>query len=115
MGMTVEEYRKRMMDAFHNADCEELIALVVSPTEKEFRHLEWLLKTHYKTPKKKQYETRLKADKVAMLTDLQLEIEEEAWIQSYKSNYEKEEEAHTISNMIQSRIDKLKENKNESV
>lgn len=46
--MTVEQYRRRMMDAFHNADCDELIALVVLPKEKEFEHLEWLLKTHYK-------------------------------------------------------------------
>lgn len=46
----VEQYRNRMIEAFHNADCESLIALVVQPTEKEFEHLEWLLKTHYKTP-----------------------------------------------------------------
>lgn len=46
--MTVEEYRNRMIEAFHNADCDELIALVVQPKEKEFEHLEWLLKTHYK-------------------------------------------------------------------
>ena len=53
--MTVEEYRKRMMDAFHNADCDELIALVVLPSEKEFEHLEWLLEKHYKAkPEQKQ-------------------------------------------------------------
>ena len=46
--MTVEEYRQRMIQAFHNADCDELIALVCLPTEKEFEHLEWLLKTFYK-------------------------------------------------------------------
>lgn len=46
--MTAEEYRQRMMQAFHNADCGELIALCVLPTEKEFEHLEWLLKNHYK-------------------------------------------------------------------
>ena len=46
--MPTEEYRLRMIRAFHNADCDELIALVVIPTEKEFEHLEWLLKTHYK-------------------------------------------------------------------
>lgn len=56
-GMTVEEYRQRMMDAFHNADCSELIALVVLPTEKEFEHLEWLLEKHYKAkPEPKQGE-----------------------------------------------------------
>ena len=54
-GMTVEEYRQRMMDAFHNADCGELIALVVLPSEKEFEHLEWLLEKHYKAkPEQKQ-------------------------------------------------------------
>lgn len=46
--MTAEEYRQRMIQAFHNADCGELVALVVLPTEKEFEHLEWLLEKHYK-------------------------------------------------------------------
>ena len=46
--MTAEEYRQRMIQAFQNADCGELIALVVLPTEKEFEHLEWLLEKHYK-------------------------------------------------------------------
>ena len=49
--MSVEQYRQRMIEAFHNADCDELIALVALPTEKEFKHLEWLLKTHYKEKK----------------------------------------------------------------
>ena len=46
--MSVEEYRQRMIEAFHNADCDWMIALVVQPTEKEFEYLEWLLKTNYK-------------------------------------------------------------------
>lgn len=46
--MTAEEYRQRMIQAFHNADCGELIAVCVLPTEKEFEYLEWLLKNHYK-------------------------------------------------------------------
>ena len=46
--MTAEEYRQRMIQAFHNQHCDELIALVVLPTEKEFEHLEWLLEKHYK-------------------------------------------------------------------
>ena len=46
--MTAEEYRQRMIQAFHNADTDELIAVCVLPTEKEFEHLEWLLKNHYK-------------------------------------------------------------------
>ena len=45
--MTAEEYRQRMIQAFHNADTDELIAVCVLPTEKEFKHLEWLLKNHY--------------------------------------------------------------------
>lgn len=46
--MTAEEYRQRVIRAFHNSDCDELIAVCVLPTEKEFEHLEWLLKNHYK-------------------------------------------------------------------
>lgn len=46
--MTAEEYRQRMIQAFHNAGTGELIAVCVLPTEKEFEHLEWLLKNHYK-------------------------------------------------------------------
>lgn len=46
--MTAEKYRQRMIQAFHNADTDELIAVCVLPTEKEFEHLEWLLKNHYK-------------------------------------------------------------------
>ena len=46
--MTAEEYRQRMIQAFHNANTDELIALCVLPTEKEFEHLEWLLKNQYK-------------------------------------------------------------------
>lgn len=46
--MTAEEYRQRMIQAFHNGDTDELIAICVLPNEKEFEHLEWLLKNHYK-------------------------------------------------------------------
>ena len=46
--MSAEQYRQRMIQAFHNTDCDELIAICVLPTEKEFKHLEWLLKNHYK-------------------------------------------------------------------
>lgn len=46
--MTAEEYRQRMIQVFHNADTDGLIAICVRPTEKEFEHLEWLLKNHYK-------------------------------------------------------------------
>ncbi len=53
---TIQEYRERMIEAFHNTGCDELIALVVQPNETEFKHLEWLLKTHYK-PKEATDET----------------------------------------------------------
>lgn len=46
--MTAEEYRQRMIQAFHNADTDHFIALCVLPKEEEFLHLEWLLKNHYK-------------------------------------------------------------------
>ena len=49
--MTVEEYRNRMIDAFHNSGHDELISLVVQPKEKEFEYLEWLLRNHYHKPK----------------------------------------------------------------
>jgi len=48
---TAEEYRQRMIQAFHNADCDYLIAVCCLPTEKEFEHLEWLLKTELKEKK----------------------------------------------------------------
>ena len=44
---TIEQYRERMIEAFHNADCDSLISVVALPTEKEFQHLEWLLKKEY--------------------------------------------------------------------
>lgn len=46
--MTVAEYRHRMMQTFLDTDCDELIALCVLPTKKDFEHLEWLLKNYYK-------------------------------------------------------------------
>lgn len=46
--MSVEQYRQRLIKTFHNADCDELIAIVAEPTENGFENLEWLLKTNYK-------------------------------------------------------------------
>ena len=46
--MTTEEYRQRMMQAFCKAGCDELLAVCVLPTEKEFKHLERMLKNYYK-------------------------------------------------------------------
>ncbi len=46
--MGVEEYRQRMIEAFHKVGCDELIALVALPTENDFKELEWLLENYYK-------------------------------------------------------------------
>lgn len=69
-----------------------------------------------------EYEARLKADMVAMLTDIQLEIEEKKFLESSCSFMDKTEEKNyavytdDISKVIQQKIDKLKgiedENKN---
>lgn len=111
MEMTVEEYRNRMIQAFHNAECGNLIALVVLPSEKEFEHLEWLLKNLYKTPKD-QYEARLKADMAAMLTDLSMEIGE---IEDGYTEFDEENKRsltmiplENVDRLIQQKIDKLK-------
>lgn len=75
--MTVEEYRQRMMDAFHNADCDELIALVVLPTEKEFEHLEWLLETHYKAKSEPCEDIKLNFVPLSVIEDIMAEIDEQ--------------------------------------
>ena len=60
------------------------------------------------------YENRLKADLVAMLTDIQLEIEEKEFLESSCSFMDKTEEKNyavytdEISKIIQQKIDALK-------
>ena len=67
---------------------------------------------------KKEYENRLKADLVAMLTELQLEIEEMenpyTTIVSGCAQGGFERGARESQNLIQQKINSLKENKNES-
>lgn len=46
--MTVEQYRQRMIEAFQNAECDELIALVALPNEEAFKALESLLRNCWK-------------------------------------------------------------------
>jgi hypothetical protein len=60
---------------------------------------------------KDQYEARLKADMVAMLTDIQLEIEELDLKDSFL-DYQRgaEETREYIANLIQQKIDSLKMN-----
>ena len=67
--MTVEEYRERMIQAFHNADTDELIAICVQPTEKEFKHLEWLLEKHYKKEPWKDVDVISRKDVIKILSD----------------------------------------------
>ena len=63
---------------------------------------------------KADYENRLKADLEAMLTEIQLEIEE-LDLKDSVSNYQKgaEETREYITNMIEEKIDKLKEVQND--
>jgi len=61
MFMTANKYRKRMIEAFHNADHDELIALVVLPKEKEFKFLEWLVKTQ-KSPQNGKWIKKTKVE-----------------------------------------------------
>ena len=58
---------------------------------------------------KRDYETRLKADMVAMLTDLQLEIDdlwETTWAHDYRGGFK--DGCIESNNIIQQKIDKLK-------
>ena len=41
--MTVEEYRQRLIEVFHNTDNDQYIALVALPNDNAFRALESLL------------------------------------------------------------------------
>lgn len=91
MEMTIEEYRNRMIQECHNAECDNLIAL--GKTLKD------------------QYEARLNADMAAMLTELKSEInimsdsvveDRTVTITSWKGMQKR------ICDLIQSKIDKLK-------
>lgn len=56
------------------------------------------------------YETRLKADMVAMLTDIQLEIEEESWsLEAYVEDSDSREvDLDDVNRIIQQKIDAMK-------
>lgn len=51
--MTVEEYRRRLMDLFHETDHDELIAFVSLPTEADFRQTKTLLEMYKFEPAQK--------------------------------------------------------------
>ncbi len=87
---------------------EEIESIVTVNTEKQAEALNWavgymkLLKSALN-----DYKDR-KVEKVAMLTEIQSEIEEEAWKQGCDSNEDKEDEAYLIRNLIQEKINALK-------
>ena len=60
---------------------------------------------------KSDYENRLKADMVAMLTEIQLEIEEESWhLARYDAiSNDKVVDMQDVDRLIQQKINKLKE------
>lgn len=88
------------------------------PREVFTKHQVWLFASeHNKTVptveaiSKDQYEARLRADVVAMLTELQLEIEEHTMISGVTNQGIWNECIACCSRVIQQKIDKLKENK----
>ncbi len=49
--MSVEEYRQRLMEVFHNTDHDELLTYVVMPKEEEFKSLEDILRQYKYEPR----------------------------------------------------------------
>lgn len=49
--MSVEEYRQRLMEVFHNTDHDELLTYVVMPKEEEFKSLENILRQYKFEPR----------------------------------------------------------------
>ena len=49
--MSVEEYRQRLMEVFHNTDHDELLTYVVMPKEEEFKSLEDILRQYRYEPR----------------------------------------------------------------
>ena len=103
MKMTIDEARTQLI-------MQKAYAL-----GRDYKALEIALDTMRKYQKlKADYENRLKADMVAMLTDIQLEIEEKKFLESSCSFMDKTEEKNyavytdDISNIIQQKIDALK-------
>lgn len=50
-GMSVEEYRQRLMKVFHSTDHDELLTYVVMPKEEEFKSLEYILRQYNFEPR----------------------------------------------------------------
>ena len=74
----------------------------------------WLLRRDERRDKaipKADYENRLKADMVAMLTEIQLEIKEQFNDRPFSYNHHQRTEFYRdVDQIIQQKIDKLKEN-----
>ena len=49
--MSVEQYRQRLMEVFHNTDHDELLTYVVMPKEEEFKSLEYILRQYKYEPR----------------------------------------------------------------
>lgn len=96
MGMTIEE----IIEFFNGLECH-------TPQAKDAKDIAVETMRKYQQLQA-SYENRLKADMVAMLEELKSEIEEEAWYQGCQSNECAENEAYTIRNLIQEKIDSLK-------
>ncbi len=97
MGITIDEAIKRYKS---NAEYERTHGNLQGCLE--FRQLAEWLKQYQEL--KADYENRLKADMVAMLTEIQLEIAE--FMGTISPSYD--EAAQDISLVIQQKIDKLK-------
>lgn len=113
MGMTIEEAINRVQPYAHP------YCVCIQITGEEAHQVSNAIMVLANTSQKYQmmqadYETRLKADMVAMLTDIQLEIEEKKFLESSCSFMDKTEEKNyavytdDISNIIQQKIDALK-------
>ena len=60
-GMSVEEYRQRLMEVFHNTGHDELLTYVVMPKEEEFKSLEYILRQY-------KFEPRLHGEWITVCT-----------------------------------------------
>lgn len=103
MGMTIDEHIEQIkkLKSFHNGSYGASINYAIE-TMRKYQMMQ------------ADYENRLKADMVAMFTDIQLEIEEKKFLESSCSFMDKTEEKNyavytdDISKVIQQKIDALK-------
>ena len=103
MGITIEQ---AIMRYKNNAEFERVHDSLQGYLE--FKQLAEWLEQYQKL--KAEYEARLKADMVAMLTDIQLEIEE-LDLKDFVPDYQKgaDETREYVADLLQQKIDALKE------